>query len=127
MERHSRAAQADRAESRKGLDAQEKALQAHEKQLALAQAELERSKQSINESIELQRVAVARQAQVRNIALPLIVVVLPAGLLNGEVPHVLASLAPVHDFSLASIGAARPVTLDVRHTQPAPNATCSPL
>ena len=60
----------------KGLDAQEKALQAHEKQLALAQAELERSKQSIDESIKLQRVAVARQAQVRNIALPLIVVVL---------------------------------------------------
>jgi hypothetical protein len=60
----------------KALEAQEKALQAHEKQLGLAQAELERSKQSISESIKLQRVAVARQAQVRNIALPLIVVVL---------------------------------------------------
>jgi len=41
-----------------------------------AQAQLERSRQSISESIELQRVAVARQAQVRNIALPLILVLL---------------------------------------------------
>lgn len=55
---------------------QEKALQAQEKHLALAQAQLDRSNQSIKESIELQRVAVARQAQVRNIALPLIVVLL---------------------------------------------------
>lgn len=55
---------------------QEKALQAQEKHLALAQAQLERSSHSIKESIELQRVAVARQAQVRNIALPLILVLL---------------------------------------------------
>ncbi len=55
---------------------QDKALQAQEKHLALAQVQLERSKQSIDESIELQRVAVARQAQVRNIALPLIFVLL---------------------------------------------------
>ena len=55
---------------------QEKALQTQEKHLALAQAQLERSNQSIGESIELQRVAVARQAQVRNIALPLILVLL---------------------------------------------------
>jgi hypothetical protein len=55
---------------------QEKALLAHEKHLELAQAQLERSRQSISESIELQRVAVARQAQVRNIALPLILVLL---------------------------------------------------
>jgi len=60
----------------KALEAQEKALQAHEKQLALAQAELERSSRRVGESIELQRLAVARQAQVRNIAIPLIVVVL---------------------------------------------------
>jgi hypothetical protein len=60
----------------KALEAQEKALKAHERQLAIAQAELERSKQSVDESIKLQRVAIARQAQVRNIALPLIVVVL---------------------------------------------------
>ena len=55
---------------------QEKALQAQEKHLALAQAQLERSSRNIDESVELQRVAVARQAQVRNIALPLIVVLL---------------------------------------------------
>ena len=58
----------------KSLEAQEKVLQAHEKQLA--QAELERSSRRVGESIELQRLAVARQAQVRNIAVPLIVVVL---------------------------------------------------
>ena len=55
---------------------QEKALQAQEKHLALAQAQLERSNQRINESIDLQRVSVARQAQVRNIGLPLILVLL---------------------------------------------------
>jgi hypothetical protein len=60
----------------KALDAQERAIQLQEKQLALAQTELERSKKTVSESIELQRVAVARQAQVRNIALPLIVVLL---------------------------------------------------
>jgi hypothetical protein len=60
----------------RALAAQEKAIQAQEKQLALAQAELERSKQRISESVQLQRLAVTRQAQVRNIALPLIVVLL---------------------------------------------------
>lgn len=60
----------------KALEAQETAIRTHEKQLALTQAELDRSKQRIDQSIELQRLAVARQAQVRNIALPLIVVLL---------------------------------------------------
>jgi hypothetical protein len=55
---------------------QEKALQAQEKHLALAQAQLERSNRTIKENIDLQRVAVARQAQVRNIALPLILILL---------------------------------------------------
>ena len=55
---------------------QEKALQAQEKHLALAQAQLERSNKSISESIELQRVSVKRQAEVRNIALPLILILL---------------------------------------------------
>jgi hypothetical protein len=55
---------------------QGKALQAQEKHLALAQTQLERSNQNIDESIKLQRLAVARQAQVRNIALPLILVLL---------------------------------------------------
>ena len=53
-----------------------KALEAQEKHLALAQAQLERSNQSIRESLDLQRVAVARQTQMRNIALPLIVVLM---------------------------------------------------
>jgi hypothetical protein len=55
---------------------QERALQTQEKHLALAQAQLERSNKSIGESIELQRVSVKRQAEVRNIALPLILVLL---------------------------------------------------
>ena len=55
---------------------QEKALQAQEEHLALAKAQLDRSNQRINESIDLQRVSVARQTQVRNIALPLIFVLL---------------------------------------------------
>jgi hypothetical protein len=57
-------------------DNQQKALRMQEKHVALAQAQLDRSGKRIDESIELQRVAVARQAQVRNIALPLIVVLL---------------------------------------------------
>jgi len=55
---------------------QEKALQTQKEHLALAQAQLERSSQKVSESIELQRVAVARQAQIRNFALPLILVLL---------------------------------------------------
>jgi hypothetical protein len=55
---------------------QQKALQAQEQHLAIAQAQLERSNQRIGESIELQRVAVARQEQVRNLAIPLILVLL---------------------------------------------------
>ena len=60
----------------KALASQEKALLAHEKQLAVTQSELERSQQRIKESVELQRLAVDRQAQVRNIVLPLIVLLL---------------------------------------------------
>ena len=55
---------------------QEKALQAQEKHLAIAQAQIDRSAQTVKESIELQRLGIARQAQVRNIALPLILVLL---------------------------------------------------
>ena len=55
---------------------QQQALQTQEKHLALAQAQLDRSNTTIQESIELQRVSVARQAQVRNIVLPLIVFLL---------------------------------------------------
>ena len=55
---------------------QRQALQAQEKHIALTQAQIDRSSQGIRESLDLQRVAVARQAQVRNIALPLIVILL---------------------------------------------------
>lgn len=51
---------------------QQAALQVQREQLALAASQLERSGRSIDESLALQRVAVARQAQVRNVALPLI-------------------------------------------------------
>jgi len=51
---------------------QRKALEAQEKHLALAQAQLDRSNQTIQESIELQRVAVARQKQALWVVIPLV-------------------------------------------------------
>ena len=51
---------------------QRKALEAHEKQLALAQAQLDRSNHTIRESIELQRTAVARQKHALWVVLPLV-------------------------------------------------------
>jgi hypothetical protein len=53
-----------------------KTLQAQEQQIAFAKAQLERSDKAIAESLTLQRVSVARQTQVRNIALPLILALL---------------------------------------------------
>jgi EAL domain-containing protein (putative c-di-GMP-specific phosphodiesterase class I) len=41
-------------------------------QLALVRAQMERSERTISESIALQKVAVARQSQIRNLALPLV-------------------------------------------------------
>ena len=55
---------------------QRKALEAQEKHLALAQAQLDRSNQTIQESIELQRVAVGRQKQALWVVLPLVGVLL---------------------------------------------------
>jgi hypothetical protein len=55
---------------------QERALQAQEAHLTLAREQLAQSSQRVGESLELQRVAIARQAQVRNIVLPLIFVLL---------------------------------------------------
>lgn len=55
---------------------QQQALQAQEKHLALAQSQLDRSNQSIAESIELQKVAVARQGQIRNFAMPILLFLL---------------------------------------------------
>ena len=52
---------------------QVKALQAQAEHIALAKAQLERSERTINESVALQKVSVARQTQVTRIALPLIV------------------------------------------------------
>jgi beta-lactamase regulating signal transducer with metallopeptidase domain len=50
---------------------QRKALEAQEKHLTLAQAQLDRSNTTILESVGLQRVAVARQKQALWIILPL--------------------------------------------------------
>jgi hypothetical protein len=53
---------------------QRKALEAQQQHLQIAQAQLERSNKTIQESIELQRTAVARQVQITRIVLPLIAV-----------------------------------------------------
>ncbi len=53
-----------------------KGLEVKQQQLDLAQAQLERSNQSIRESLELQRAAVSRQSQIIKFVLPLIVVLL---------------------------------------------------
>ena len=55
---------------------QRTSLESQEKQLALAQAQLERSNRTIAESIELQRSSVARQTQAIRIILPLVGVLL---------------------------------------------------
>ena len=55
---------------------QQVALQLQQEHLALASAQLDRSGKRIDESLNLQRLAVARQAQVRNLALPLILVLI---------------------------------------------------
>ena len=55
---------------------QRKALEAQEKHLALAQAQLDRSNKTIQESIELQCTAVARQKQALWVVLPLVGVLL---------------------------------------------------
>ena len=55
---------------------QRKGLEAQQLHLQIAQAQLDRSNKTIQESIELQRTAVARQGQVTRIVLPLIAVLL---------------------------------------------------
>ena len=55
---------------------QRKALEAQQQHLQIAQAQLDRSNKTIQESIELQRTAVARQVQITRIVLPLIGVLL---------------------------------------------------
>jgi hypothetical protein len=53
---------------------QRKAMELQQQQLALAQAQLDRTNQTIQESIQLQRTAVERQSLVTKIVLPLIAV-----------------------------------------------------
>ena len=53
---------------------QQESLQMQREHLALAREQLERSNQSIDESLELQRSAVARQSQISKIIIPLIAV-----------------------------------------------------
>jgi hypothetical protein len=55
---------------------QRKALDGQQEQLAIVKAQFQRSDITIKESVELQKLAVARAAQVRNIALPLILVLM---------------------------------------------------
>jgi len=55
---------------------QRKALEAQEKHLALAQAQLDRSNQQIRESIDMQRTSLARQKQALVVILPLVGVLL---------------------------------------------------
>ena len=52
---------------------QRKALEISQQHLALAQAQLERSNQSIQESLQLQRVAVQRQSLITKFVLPVVV------------------------------------------------------
>jgi hypothetical protein len=55
---------------------QRNALEAQQQHLQIAQAQLDRSNKTIQESIELQRTAVARQGQITKIVLPLVAVLL---------------------------------------------------
>ena len=55
---------------------QHKALELHQRHLGLAQAHLDRSNQTIQESLELQRTAVARQSQVTKFVTPVVAVLL---------------------------------------------------
>jgi hypothetical protein len=55
---------------------QRKVLEAQQQHLQIAQAQLDRSNKTIEESIQLQRTAVARQVQVIRFALPLVVVLI---------------------------------------------------
>lgn len=52
---------------------QERALAAQQEHLAVAREQLERSARRLEESMELQRKAVRSQGQIRNFALPVIV------------------------------------------------------
>ncbi len=53
---------------------QRKALEAQQQHIQIAQAQLDRSNKTIQESIELQRTAVARQGQALKFIIPLVAV-----------------------------------------------------
>jgi len=55
---------------------QRTAMELQQTHLEVAQAQLERSNRSIHESLDLQRKAVARQAQLTRILLPIVAVLL---------------------------------------------------
>lgn len=55
---------------------QRAALETQQQHLELAKAQLDRSNQTVQESIELQRTAVTRQAQLSKILLPIVGVML---------------------------------------------------
>ena len=55
---------------------QRKALEAQQQHLQIAQAQLDRSNKTIQESVELQRAAVARQVQIIRFVIPLTAVLL---------------------------------------------------
>ena len=55
---------------------QRKALESQQQHLQIAQAQLDRSNRTIQESIDLQRTAVSRQAQITKLVFPLIGVLL---------------------------------------------------
>ena len=55
---------------------QRKALEVQQQQLGIAQAQLERSNRTIQESLELQRVAVSRQSQALKFILPIVVLLM---------------------------------------------------
>jgi hypothetical protein len=52
-------------------DNQRKALEAQQQHLQIAQAQLDRSNKTIQESVELQRASVARQVQIIRFVIPL--------------------------------------------------------
>lgn len=55
---------------------QRSALQMQQQHLQVAQAQLDRSSRTIEESVQLQRLAVSRQAQITRFVIPLICVLL---------------------------------------------------
>ena len=55
---------------------QRKALETQQQHLRIAQAQLDRSNKTIQESVELQRTAISRQGQILKVVMPLIALLL---------------------------------------------------